>query len=123
MEMVGGPGKDNTCHSTLHWDHNGSHADYGESYTLPSGILADDYHLFSVQWEEDQIRGYIDDIHYYTADITPAQLSEFHNNFFIILNLAVGGTWPGSPDAGTSFPQTMEVDYVRVYQMVESTQK
>jgi len=58
----------------------------------------------------------MDDIQYFVADITPAALSEFHDNFFIILNVAVGGDWPGSPDASTTFPQTMEIDYVRVFQ-------
>jgi beta-glucanase (GH16 family) len=119
MEMVGGPGNDNTTYATLHWDNDGTHADYGQSYTLPSGILADDYHIFSVEWNSQEIKAFIDDIHYYTVDITPAQLSEFHNNFFIILNVAVGGNWPGSPDETTSFPQTMEVDYVRVFQESE----
>jgi len=116
MEMVGGTGKDNTVHSTLHWDHDGEYASYGESYSLSSGIFADDYHIFSVEWDSHDIKGYMDDVHYFTADITPAQLSEFHNNFFIIMNVAVGGNWPGPPDGTTTFPQTMEVDYVRVYQ-------
>jgi len=119
MEMVGGPGNDNTTYATLHWDNDGTHADYGQSYTLPSGILADDYHIFAVEWNSQGINAFIDDIQYYTVDITPAQLSEFHNNFFIILNVAVGGNWPGSPDETTSFPQTMEVDYVRVFQESE----
>ena len=116
MELVGGTGNDNTVYSTLHWDNNGEHAQYGESYSLPSGIFADEYHVFTVEWDDQEIRGFMDDIQYFTADITPAQLSEFHNNFFIILNVAVGGNWPGSPDATTSFPQTMEIDWVRVYQ-------
>lgn len=116
MEMVGGTGNDNTTYATLHWDNNGEEASYGQNYSLPSGILADDFHIFSVEWNNQEIKGFIDDVHYYTADITPSQLSEFHNNFFIILNLAVGGDWPGPPDASTSFPQTMEVDYVRVFQ-------
>lgn len=116
MEMVGGTGNDNTCHSTLHWEHNGEHAQYGDSYSLPSGIFADDFHIFSVEWDTQEIRGYMDGTRYFVADITPSQLSEFHNNFFIILNVAVGGNWPGPPNASTTFPQTMEVDYVRVYQ-------
>ena len=116
MEMVGGDGKDNTCHSTLHWEHDGEHAQYGESYSLPSGILADAYHVYSVEWNSQEIKGFIDDTQYFTADITPSQLSEFHNNFFIILNVAVGGNWPGEPNASTTFPQTLEIDYVRVYQ-------
>jgi beta-glucanase (GH16 family) len=115
MEMVGGAGRENTVHSTLHW-HDGSHANYGLSYTLSSGIFADNFHIFSVTWDNKEIKGYVDDTEYFVVDITSAAMSEFQNNFFIILNVAVGGDWPGSPDGSTTFPQTMEVDYVRVYE-------
>jgi beta-glucanase (GH16 family) len=118
MEMVGGSNnRDNTCHSTIHWDQNGSHAEYGESYTLSSGIFADDYHIFSVEWNSSNIRAYVDGTQYFIVDITPAELSEFRENFFVILNVAVGGNWPGPPDGSTTFPQTMEVDYIRVYKI------
>jgi beta-glucanase (GH16 family) len=116
MEMVGGSNNDKTTHCTLHWDHDGDHASYGQSYSLSSGILADDFHVFAVEWDDQEVRGFIDGIQYYVADLTPSQLSEFHNNFFIILNVAVGGNWPGPPNASTTFPQTMEIDYVRVFQ-------
>lgn len=117
MEMVGGDGQDNTCHATLHWENaDGDHGSYGESHTLSSGIFADDFHVFSVEWNSQMIKAYVDGINYYTISITEAQFDEFRENFFIILNLAVGGDWPGSPDASTLFPQTMQVDYVRVYQ-------
>jgi len=119
MEMVGGQGNDKTCYATLHWDNNGEYAQYGESYSLPSGIFADDWHVFAVEWNSQQIKGFMDDIQYFVIDITPSQLSEFHNKFFIILNVAVGGNWPGSPDATTTFPQTMEVDWVRVYELAD----
>jgi beta-glucanase (GH16 family) len=116
MEMVGGTNQDNTVYSTLHWDNNGSKADYGKSYTLPTGNFADGYHIFAIEWNNTKITAFVDDTQYFVIDITPAALSEFQQNFFIILNVAVGGTWPGPPDASTVFPQTMEVDYVRVYQ-------
>lgn len=116
MEMVGGTGQDNTVYATLHWDNNGENASYGESYTLPNGIFADDFHLFSVEWDSQKIVAFMDDTQYYQIDITPEQVSEFHQNFFVILNMAVGGDWPGPPDGTTEFPQTMKVDYVRVYQ-------
>lgn len=115
MEMIGGAGNDNTTHTTLHWSNNNEHASYGDHYTLPSGILADGFHVFSVEWDESRIKGFIDDTQYFVADITPAQLSEFHEDFFIIVNIAVGGNWPGAPNASTEFPQTMEIDYIRVY--------
>jgi beta-glucanase (GH16 family) len=115
MEMVGGSGRENTVHTTLHWDNNGEHADYGDSYTLSSGTFADDFHIFSVEWDAQSIKGLVDGNQFFVINTTPAELSEFQENFFIILNIAVGGNWPGSPDATTEFPQTMEVDYIRVY--------
>lgn len=115
MEMIGGQGRENTCYSTLHWQQNGQHASYGESYTLASGTFADDFHIFSVEWDSQNIKGFVDGIQYFIISTTPEELSEFHENFFIILNVAVGGNWPGNPDGTTEFPQTMEVDYIRVY--------
>ncbi|MEJ5265476.1 MAG: family 16 glycosylhydrolase [Bacteroidales bacterium] len=117
MEMVGGGSNDSKVHCTLHWGPmaNGSHPMYGTSYTLPSGKFADDYHIFAVEWDDKTIRGFCDNTQYYTIDISKAGLEAFHNPFFIILNLAVGGNWPGNPDATTVFPQKLLVDYVRVY--------
>ncbi|MCW8850436.1 MAG: family 16 glycosylhydrolase [Melioribacteraceae bacterium] len=116
MEMIGGAGREKTAYGTAHWDNNGQHASYGGYYTLNSGTFADDFHTFSIEWTPNLIRWYVDGSQYHVVNITPSQLSEFQQNFFIILNVAVGGDWPGSPDATTSFPQRMEVDYVRVYQ-------
>jgi beta-glucanase (GH16 family) len=117
MEMVGGENKDNTCHATMHWwdDTQNLKTDYGLSYTLPSGRFADDFHVFGITWNAQEIRAYVDDNEYFVASLTPAELSEFRQNFFIILNVAVGGNWPGSPDETTVFPQTMQVDWIRVY--------
>ncbi|MFC2137494.1 family 16 glycosylhydrolase [Bacteroidota bacterium] len=115
MEMIGGTNNDNTIHGTVHWDNNGQHAMYGNSETLSSGIFADDFHVFSVEWDSDKIVWKLDGTQYHVIDITPADLSEFRDEFFIILNLAVGGNWPGYPDESTVFPQTFEIDYVRVY--------
>lgn len=117
MEMVGGEGaNDRTVHGTIHWSNAGNHANFGGSTSLSSGKLADEWHVFSIIWDENSIRWLFDDQQYQSADITPAELSEFHANFFFIFNVAVGGNWPGSPDASTEFPQTMAVDYVRVFQ-------
>lgn len=115
MELVGGPTRDNTVHGTAHWDNNGSHAQYGKPYSLSTGKFADDYHTFTVEWNSSYIRWYVDGKQYNVLDIRSSGLSEFHNDFFILLNIAVGGNWPGSPDATTVFPQTLEVDYVRIY--------
>ena len=125
MEMVGGSGtngttnlSDATVYGTVHWSNNGQHAQFGNHYSLSSGKFADSFHTFSIVWTPQQISWYCDDHKYLSISITPSGLSAFHNKFFIILNLAVGGNWPGSPNSSTVFPQTMLVDYVRVYKDV-----
>ena len=116
MEMVGGTGtNDRTVHGTIHWDENG-HQFFGSSNALSSGTYWDEFHVFSIIWDNQSIKWYRDDVLYNTADITPANLSEFHEQFFLIFNVAVGGNWPGNPDASTVFPQYMYVDYIRVFQ-------
>jgi len=117
MEMIGGAGNnDKTIHGTAHWSDNGSHAQYGDSYTLNSGVFADEFHVFSIVWNANGITWLVDNVVYNTINTTPAQLAEFQEKFFLIFNVAVGGNWPGSPDGTTQFPQTMYVDYVRVFQ-------
>jgi beta-glucanase (GH16 family) len=79
--------------------------------------FADDFHVFAVEWEREVLRWSVDGALYQTrtpADLAGTQIWSFEHPFFIILNVAVGGDWPGSPDASTTFPQTMTVDYVRV---------
>lgn len=116
MEMIGGSGRENTVHGTVHWDNNGSYANYGKSYKLASGKFSDEFHVFTIKWTASAIEWYVDDVKYNAIDISPDGLSEFRNNFFFIFNIAVGGNWPGNPDATTTFPQRMAVDYVRVFQ-------
>lgn len=117
MELIGGGSYNNrTVHGTIHWDNNGSYASYGGNNSLSSGIFAEEFHVFSIVWTSSSIKWLRDDIQYHEADISPAQLNEFQQNFFFIFNVAVGGNWPGSPDASTIFPQKMYVDYVRIFQ-------
>jgi beta-glucanase (GH16 family) len=108
-------------HGTIHfgsqWPNSSSS---GASYDLPGGTFHDDFHVFAIEWQRGEIRWYIDDVHYETktewfstAGPFPAP---FDVDFHILLNLAVGGNWPGAPDSTTSFPQELVVDYVRVYQ-------
>ncbi len=116
MEMIGGT--ENTVHGTAHWEYNGTQASSGGSKTIPStdDNLSEAYHVFSVIWDENTLRWLIDDQQYGVLDITGSDMSEFHQPYFLILNLAVGGNWPGSPDQTTIFPQQMKVDYIRVFQ-------
>ncbi|MBZ5657281.1 MAG: glycoside hydrolase family 16 protein [Acidobacteriia bacterium] len=87
-------------------------------YTLASGQFGDDSHVFAIEWEPAAVRFYVDGNLYQTR--TPSDLPTgtrwvFDHPFFILLNVAVGGNFPGDPDASSTFPQTMLVDYVRVY--------
>jgi len=115
MEMIGGEERDNVVHGTAHWDQDG-HVSYGQSTTNESGKLSEEYHVYSIIWDAQSIRWYLDDVNFNTIDITPEALSAFHDDFYFIMNVAVGGAWAGSPDNTTLFPQWMIVDYIRVFQ-------
>lgn len=99
---------------TVHWDANG-HAEYGRT----SGNLDfSQFHTYSIEWDPNYIRWFVDGVQFnefYIANGT-GNTEEFQKPFFILLNMAVGGNWPGSPNASTPFPAQMLVDYVRVYQ-------
>lgn len=114
MELIGK--EPSTVYGTPHWDNNGSHANYTGSTQLATGTFADKYHVFTIIWNNQSIKWLLDDVQFHVIDITPAELSEFHQEYFFIFNVAVGGDWPGNPDATTVFPKQMEVDYVRVFQ-------
>lgn len=115
MEMIGGNGRENQVHGTLHWDNDG-HVSEGRGYTLPTGTFSDEYHVFSIIWDETSIRWFVNNSQFHEISITSEHMTEFHQNFFLIFNVAVGGYWPGNPDQTTTFPQQMKVDYVRVFQ-------
>ena len=107
-------------HGTVHGPGYSNAHGISASFTLPDGRhFSDDFHVFSIEWSERQIQFFVDGNAYHT--VTPASLPAgarwvFSHPFFLLLNVAVGGSWPGSPDATTVFPQKMLVDYVRVYQ-------
>jgi beta-glucanase (GH16 family) len=94
-------------------------SDATAAFSLPAGQhFADDFHLYAIEWEPATIRFYVDSNLY--ATFTKSQWPAggtwvFDHPFFLLLNLAVGGDWPGAPDNSTVFPQQMLVDYVRVY--------
>ena len=108
-----------TVHGTIHGPGYSGDKGIGSPYNLPPDQhFADDFHIYAVEWEPKAIRFYVDERLYATR--TPADLPKgarwvYKHPFFMLLNVAVGGGWPGNPDATTFFPQTMLVDYVRVY--------
>jgi beta-glucanase (GH16 family) len=115
MENIGSEPAIN--HGSMHGPGYSDGHDLTATYTLPRGQLSDGFHTFSAEWEPAKVSFYVDGNLYETrtpADI-PGKHWVFDRPFFIILNVAVGGDFPGSPDASTVFPQRMLVDYVRVY--------
>ena len=118
MENIGSePGIN---HASLHGPSSvASHSDLTGTYLMPTGqSLAGDFHIYAVEWEPGIARFYVDSNNYATfkqAQWPAGGQWVFDHPFFIILNVAVGGSWPGPPDASTQFPQQMLVDYVRVY--------
>jgi beta-glucanase (GH16 family) len=117
MENIGK--EPSVAHGSLHGPGGG---DLTKSYTLPNNEkLASDFHIYGIIWSPGRVQFYVDDPSNNYATFTPADLPKnavwpFNTGkFFLILNVAVGGSWPGYPDATTKFPQEMLVDYVRVY--------
>jgi beta-glucanase (GH16 family) len=117
MENIGR--EPTVVHGTVHGPGYSGANSIGAPFSLPTGApFADDFHVYATEWSENSIRFYVDGVLYRT--ITPQNLPAgaawvFDHPFFVLLNVAVGGSWPGSPDQTTQFPQTMLVDYVRVY--------
>jgi len=123
MESVGH--HPHTVHGTLHYGPRWPDNKHSGQHVEVENDLEDEFHVYSVEWEENEIRWYIDDELYSTK--TPKDLEPFpwpfDQEFFIILNLAIGGSWPGAPDETTEFPKYMFVDYVRVYKRIESNEE
>lgn len=101
-------------HGTIHWDANG-YATYGGDETLTD---VGGFHTYAIEWDASTINWFVDGNQYHSANILNGinSTAEFHEEFFIILNMAVGGNWPGYPDPNDAINDTMLVDYVRVYQ-------
>ena len=120
IDIVENLGKEpSIAHGTMHGPGYSGAAGPTAMYTLPGGAkFSDDFHVFAIEWETNAIRWYVDDTLYSTK--TPADTNGntwvFDHGFFIILNLAVGGDWPGAPDSTTVFPQKLTIDYVHVCQ-------
>lgn len=125
VELVGRePG---TVHGTVHGPGYAGERGIGGSYTLPGGRRFDEgFHVFAIEWEPGAIRWYVDGVPYHAVrreDIPPGTPWVFDAPFFLTLNVAVGGNWPGYPDETTQFPQTMWVDYVRVFAARDAERK
>lgn len=115
MEMIGGAGREDTVHGTLHWKYEWKNLYEGGSLTLPSDTFTGQFHVFSIIWDEAKIIWLSDGRKYFEKDISSPEFDAFRFPFHFVINLAVGGNWPGPPDATTQFPQQLVVDYVRVF--------
>ena len=116
MENIGS--EPSTIHGTIHGPGYSGGSGIGESYDLSDANFSDGFHIFAIQWTPDEISWYVDGENFLTLtpeSIPPGAQWVYNHPFFIILNLAVGGNWPGAPDETTTFPQTLMVDYVRVF--------
>jgi beta-glucanase (GH16 family) len=116
MESVGSEA--DTIEGSLHGPGYAGTKPLTAAYRLPRGRFNDSFHVFAVEWEPRVVRFYVDDELYATR--TPADLPDgapwvYDHEFYLLLNLAVGGDLPGPPGDSTVFPQRMLVDYVRVY--------
>jgi len=116
MDFTGGAIHFGSSSPYIHDYHSGSYS--------PGGInFSDDFHIFTLEWEPELMQWYVDGNHFLTLNDWWSSEGDypapFNKDFFFILNIAVGGNWPGNPDGTTVFPQQMVVDYVRVYQKTE----
>lgn len=102
---------DSLIYGTIHWDNNGHAQDGSHTSSSPS-----QYHVYALEWTASTIKWSIDSVEYYKSNILSNTQDEFRAPFFIILNLAVGGNWPGQQIDESKLPAKMYVDYVRVYQ-------
>lgn len=123
MELLGH--EPSNVYGTLHYGgESPDNVHSGTKYTLPSGNkFSEDFHTFTLEWEEREMRWYVDGQRYQTQNewhsFNGDYPAPFDKRFHLLLNVAVGGNWPGYPDETTVFPQRMYLDYVRVYRFVE----
>ena len=120
MEAVnlGGSGGNNV-HGTIHYGAEWPNNQFsGDAYMVATDATSD-FHVYAFEWDETEMRWYVDGVLFGMqnswATSSASFPAPFDQSFYILLNVAVGGNWPGSPDANTVFPVTMDVDYVRVY--------
>jgi beta-glucanase (GH16 family) len=120
LETIGAP---STMYSTIHGPGYSGHKGISQKFDLPPGEAVDNaFHLYAVEWSPNDIKFFLDDhlvVERTPADLPPNTKWVYDHSFYLLLNLAVGGNWPGNPDDTTIFPQQMLVDYVRVYKLRE----
>jgi beta-glucanase (GH16 family) len=116
MEKIGGNyEKETTVHGTVHFANENNQYEYQGGSKSISEYLSADYHVYEIEWNADRIIWRLDGEEYHRQDMRASEFNEFEKPFYLLLNVAFGGNWPGYPDSTTEFPQKMYVDWVRVY--------
>ena len=121
VDIIEAINDESVVYGTHHWSHEGQHAEYGNStreyYGTSYPMDITEFHTYKTVWNEKSIAMYVDDFKYQEIGIEDAagEMGTFHKKFFLILNVAVGGEWPGYEIDDTQFPNEMIVDYIRVY--------
>jgi beta-glucanase (GH16 family) len=118
IDILEAIGATDTIYSTIHGPGYSGARGISQKFPLPAGESVTAFHVYAVEWAPNDIKFFFDDhliAHRTPADLPPGTKWVYDHPFYILLNLAVGGNWPGNPDDTTTFPQQMLVDYVRVY--------
>lgn len=126
LENIGKASEQSLLYGTIHGPGYSGGGGVGSGPYDTGVTLHEDFHTYAIEWEPDEIRWYFDDVQFFSVtpnDIPAGREWVFDKPFFLILNVAVGGNWPGYPDETTTFPQHMTVDYVRVYQGPDNAQR
>lgn len=117
MEYMCNSSSYNTINSTLHWYDETAGVDKGVNYGLATAVNnPTEWHVYTMEWTPTTIYTYIDGVQFYAADITPAHMTEFHNEAYILLNMAIGGTYVNYEYDPAITEKSMKIDYVRIYQ-------
>ena len=113
MELLGH--QPSIVHGAIHWNYYG-HLSRTSSYTIDNDKFSSGFHIFSVIWTPYKMIWLVDNQQFFFLNRSEIPEFPFDLNQFFVMNVAIGGNWPGSPDATTLFPQHMIVDYIKVYQ-------
>ena len=121
IDIIKAVNDENIVYGTNHWSNNGEHAQYGKNtkdyYGTSKELDITQFHTYKLTWDKKLITVYVDDFKYHEISIedNAGNTEAFHKPFFFLLNVAVGGNWPGFDVDDTQFPNEMLVDYIRVY--------
>ena len=120
LELYGSK-DDGVVEANIHYaNESGRHDSMGAiAYRLPEGRFADRFHVFELEWDAERVSWFVDGERFATTSIASDEFSEFRKDFFILLNIAVGGRAAGRPHDSTVFPVQMYVDWVRVYRKAD----